>query len=902
MSILQTLAGSVLEITLAVSVVIAALLLLRPLLGRRYRARLYWWAWLLIAIRLVIPLNVSLPETPVRIPVPDQTVLYQRVDSPPALPAQSAVSPEGTAGSTEGAAAPVTVPDDVQSPRPAAYESSLTLPQALSLLWAAGGGVFLMINLALYARFRRKIRRWRRAEDDPAARAQFEALCGELSVKGLTLARCGAITSPLVTGFFRPVLLLPERTYSAGELDAVLRHELTHARRGDLWYKLLLLLARSVHWFNPLVHLMVHRAGRDLEISCDESVVAGRDAQFQAQYGQAVLSAAEHGLCQRAPLTSYFHSGKKTLLERLRTIVGKSGQKRGIALICVVAVLAATVAAACSVTGTPDGGYSGPARWELDGYTVELAQDSEGVFTFSTVWENEDGATALVYLQQLPEEYGSLEEYPYNVDVRTFADVLGHSGIVLSYGVSELSRPVEYYCFPDAEHPRTHQLLLACNGTVYELDVDGDGTAEVLELPAGTDGDARLYRRMGTEADPSDVGVADLNLAAAIALGFTRGGVGVEYVEPEGGYTPGQPMQFRCFTRGIDAGTLAGEAVDAHTLVSVAWDDLTYQWPIEGFENTTESLWPDYPNGMSRDAGTLWWNDTEGNAYGVSFSLNIPADAAVQELGTGCHEYWTAVREGGVQLMDSLPEGVTYEGNGMYAELRKDSNVSWYYLLSDGVHCLELQWSAADMETARAVRDSLVISGDGPIQRTYYKYERPTADMFGLTGEYAAMFNCLVDEFWTQHPDTNTLYLPRITCYGTYEAAGRVVYVCRVQEDYYYELTLENRSVMPGAGSTFMCFHMGGSDAGTPVVDLWAHAQDGGGWGSSIRDLCGPLTGLADYLMGVEGAETFTPVWDELPSGADMLRQYVARTGAPIDTVAIYGTDMVPLADYRDGW
>lgn len=895
MSILQALAENVLEITLAVSVIIAALLLLRPLLGKRYRARLYWWAWLLIAVRLVIPLNISLPETPVRVSVPEWTVLYQRTEAPSPRPSQSAALPEGTAGVAEGTGTPAAVPDFVQVLQPAVYEPSLTLIQVLSLLWAVGGAVFLAVNLASYARFRGKIRRWRRPEDDPAVLGQFARLGGELGCKKLTLARCSAISSPLITGFFHPALLLPEADYSADDLDAVLRHELTHARRGDLWYKLLLLLARSVHWFNPLVHLMAHRANRDLEISCDEAVVAGKDADFQSRYGRAILSAAEHSLHQRAPLTSYFHSGKATMLERLRAITGKAGRKRGIALLCVVAILAATVAAACSVTGDDDD-QPDQTRWELDGYTIELLNNgAEQSLAFNLVQEV-DGETIQTPFRQVTE---GAPEHP---EIRTFTDVLGHSGFVLTYGLNPTSRPVEYYCLTQENGCLTPNLLLACNGTVHEVDADGDGTAEVLELPYGADGDARLYRWMDAESDLPNLGVADLNHAAAVALGFTQGGVGVVYVEPEGGYTPGQPLQLRCFTRGIDAGTLAGNAVGEGALVSVAWDDLSYQWPIEGFVNTTEPLWPDRPNGMSRDEGTLWWNDAEGNAYGVNFSLHIPADAAVHELGSGCHEYWDAEPVGSLTLLDSLPEGLIYEGDGVYVDARQDSNVSWYYLLSDGVHCLQLQWRTADMEAAKAVRDSLVLSGDGPIQRTYYEYKKPTADMFGLTGERAAIFDCLVNDFWAQHPDANTLYLPRVTCYGTYEAAGRTVYVCRVQEDYYYELTLENRSVMPGAGSTFMCFHMGGSDAGTPVVDSWAQAQDGGGWGPSIRDLCGPLTDLADYLLGVEGAETFTPVWDELPSGPDMLRQYVALTGAPIDTVAIYGTEMVPLADYREGW
>ena len=92
---------------------------------------------------------------------------------------------------------------------------------------------------------------------------------------------CPAVGAPLVTGFVNPALLLPRETVS----DGVLQHELIHTRRRDLWYKLLLLLSRSLHWFNPLVHWMAAAASRDLERSCDEAAVAGRDAAFRAVYG-----------------------------------------------------------------------------------------------------------------------------------------------------------------------------------------------------------------------------------------------------------------------------------------------------------------------------------------------------------------------------------------------------------------------------------------------------------------------------------------------------------------------------------------------------------------------------------------------------------------------------------------
>ena len=59
--------ADVLEISLTMAVVLAVLLGLRPLLKEKLRAKAFYWVWLLAALRLCIPFNVSLPQAPVTV-------------------------------------------------------------------------------------------------------------------------------------------------------------------------------------------------------------------------------------------------------------------------------------------------------------------------------------------------------------------------------------------------------------------------------------------------------------------------------------------------------------------------------------------------------------------------------------------------------------------------------------------------------------------------------------------------------------------------------------------------------------------------------------------------------------------------------------------------------------------
>ena len=299
--------ADVLEISLAMSVVLAVLLALRPLLKKRLRAGAFYWVWLLAALRLCIPFNLSLPQAPVTVEaVPRAVYRVDTVNSNPgnhhyaALIEEEAASEEVAAenGPVDGGSI-----QDVYTP-----------------LFTLEGAVAALL-------------------------ARFEAAKAELGVKNLALLVCPAVGAPLVTGFVNPALLLPRETVS----DGVLRHELIHTRRRDLWYKLLLLLSRSLHWVNPLVHWMAAVASRDLERSCDEAAVAGRDAAFRAAYGAALLDAVEEGIEARAPLTTHFRGGKAAMKERLLSIALGGTRKKGVALVCAAALVISAGAAACSL-------------------------------------------------------------------------------------------------------------------------------------------------------------------------------------------------------------------------------------------------------------------------------------------------------------------------------------------------------------------------------------------------------------------------------------------------------------------------------------------------------------------------------------------------------------------------
>lgn len=158
----------------------------------------------------------------------------------------------------------------------------------------------------------------------------------------------------MLFGMVRPTILLPDLDYPQNDLDMIIAHETVHYQRKDIWYKLVLLLATAIHWFNPVVYWMAYYANKDLEFSCDEIVVQNRDMDYKKAYSQSIL----HAICTEkgSALSTYFKGGKKDIKERFSNILMGGKKKRGILLFAVVllATLLSGMLVACNTTSQDD--------------------------------------------------------------------------------------------------------------------------------------------------------------------------------------------------------------------------------------------------------------------------------------------------------------------------------------------------------------------------------------------------------------------------------------------------------------------------------------------------------------------------------------------------------------------
>ena len=384
--------SNLIQTGLTASVVALVLLLLRKVMKKRYPARVVCIVWAILAIRLIIPVQLTLPDPPVQVTPRTTYISNVTLDAETIERAELPVYERDGEITTQR----WVTNDEVQALREAAGGpgsfSIFDFGQILSLLWIAGAVLFVCWQIYRYVPYRYVLQNSSHPVERDTLRAVFEEQKRSLGIaRDIPLRVSPAADCPMLVGFIKPTLYLPDEALDASDAAFIFRHELTHYKRGDLWLKLALVAARAMHWFNPLVHLMARFAQEDIELACDDAVVRGMDVDARRAYGETILRSVEAQVKRRA-LVSCFTGDKEGLMRRFEGLFDKNVKRRGVALVVAVAVMIGTLGCAVSVgesNSKPDEearralAEAWAQRTESLGYTVKL--DGEDTYVLYDV-------------------------------------------------------------------------------------------------------------------------------------------------------------------------------------------------------------------------------------------------------------------------------------------------------------------------------------------------------------------------------------------------------------------------------------------------------------------------------------------------------------------------------------
>ena len=426
------------EMSLFAVPVILILAICSNLLGKRYGARWRYLVWLVVAIRLCVPIQLSLPGRMeiMQVQVPSvqsgtREVLAQRtpdyfVQKEPNEPIQQPSVEQTQAVSEE---------------KTDMFDFLLAYPY---VLWLGGVLGFLAWQGWKYYDFRRMLKRSRRKIMDASVLDTYYSLCRETGMeKRPAIYFCEALPSPLCVGLFRTAVYLNSEEREPAEMRLILKHELTHCKRKDLWFKGILLLARALHFFNPFVHGMARLAEKDMELSCDLVVMADCGMAEREAYSMAILRTVREAKSKNMQMSTAFSGGKEELKMRFENIFDMTQKKRGIALFLAAAlvVCGGTAFVGCAesettektLSGTVYGDYTEETVHELYGAKLQYIGDHIGVGKILGLLPLPEGVTndsEGIELYTDKEPYGvrrhlqwqSNEKTAYTVDGESYTD------------------------------------------------------------------------------------------------------------------------------------------------------------------------------------------------------------------------------------------------------------------------------------------------------------------------------------------------------------------------------------------------------------------------------------------------------------------------------------------------
>ncbi len=380
------------------SILILLLAALRPLLRGRVDPRLQYALWLIIALRLLVP--VELADSAY-----SALALLDRAEGPARaaqaigqahvpIPAQSYDSAyvqvireyeENGVDTTQLSDRELERVDAQARERSQGATLAQLFEQYARPVWLGGAALaglwFLLVNL----RFRRRLRAAELAVIDP-------------SVK-LPVYVSDALPSPCLFGTFRPAIYVtPHAVQNPDHLRHVLAHESTHYRHKDHWWALVRCLCLCLYWFDPLVWWAAALSRQDCELACDAGAIRRLGEEERIPYGRTLVGMIAAGRCSLMQTATTMTGGKRRVRQRVRLIARRP---KTVLAVVLALVLVLGVAVGCTFTGAPEN--SDPTTDNLQERLLDVPVTLQADIVSSVADAAMDDGVAVSYTMNRPE-------------------------------------------------------------------------------------------------------------------------------------------------------------------------------------------------------------------------------------------------------------------------------------------------------------------------------------------------------------------------------------------------------------------------------------------------------------------------------------------------------------------
>ena len=376
-----------LEASAVGGICIVLFFLISLLFGERYRANYRKVIWLLIALRMCIPVSILLFPKPVTVQVPVFVMTSRGMDTNGIGADDQVAVGKGQMDETSA----IGENDSGYTTGVETVRRQLTSQDILVILWGCGSVGVLSYYLLAHWVFCHRMKDKSRECADERILVITEEIAKELGLKKIPRVRQvkDVWTGPFTVGFLRNTVFLPDTDYQEKDLQYIIRHELVHCAGKDTQMKVLFVIVNAVHWFNPFAWLMKSLVDQDMELACDERVLADTSRKERSEYGELLMSCIGTDKADRSAISTGYVQGIKFIKKRFRNIF-HTQKKSGKVIGCMIMLLLVAVSGMIGF----EAGRTVYARSKISiDRGIELRTDMTGNGETDRVWVRDDTYT-----------------------------------------------------------------------------------------------------------------------------------------------------------------------------------------------------------------------------------------------------------------------------------------------------------------------------------------------------------------------------------------------------------------------------------------------------------------------------------------------------------------------------
>ncbi|WP_353095950.1 M56 family metallopeptidase [Tissierella praeacuta] len=188
-------------------------------------------------------------------------------------------------------------------------------------IWISGMVILFLYRIILYFRFKYTILKDSIEISHIQTIEVFNICKDKLNIKRtIPLKTYKGIGSPMLIGIFNPIVLIPILDKDIETLNMVFLHELNHYKQKDIIIKCFGFIVSTIHWFNPIIYILLNKMDIYCEYSIDEKVVGKMETGERKYYCETILKLMNNSI-GRGTLTTAMSRNGKELKSRLENIL-----------------------------------------------------------------------------------------------------------------------------------------------------------------------------------------------------------------------------------------------------------------------------------------------------------------------------------------------------------------------------------------------------------------------------------------------------------------------------------------------------------------------------------------------------------------------------------------------------